>query len=81
MPRTSTAGFDNASVAVRLIRNAKLYLKGWCAASKIRRRRKQAIRHLRALDTHLLRDIGIDRSEITSIVHGEGHERRRFEIE
>ncbi len=81
MPKSSTAGFDNASLAVRLIRGTKLYMKGLFAAAKIRRRRNRAIHHLRGLDSHLLKDIGIDRSEITSIVHGDGHQRRRFEVD
>lgn len=36
-----------------------------------RRRQVKAIRRLRELDDHMLRDIGIDRSEIASaVIHG-----------
>jgi len=33
-------------------------------------RRERALAELQALDNHMLRDLGIDRSEISSVVHG-----------
>lgn len=50
-------------------------LRTWFASAienwKARREEKRSIRHLRALSDHALRDIGIERSEIVSmVVHG-----------
>lgn len=47
---------------------------GWIKANieayRIARERRAAASALMALDDHLLRDIGLDRSEIMSAVHG-----------
>lgn len=79
MAKLTTAGFDNASATIRAIRYLLTSVKRVRAAIIIRNKRKHAVRHLRSLDNNMLRDIGIDRSEITSIVYGRGHQRRRFE--
>jgi uncharacterized protein YjiS (DUF1127 family) len=41
------------------------------------RERHRAVDELRALDPGMLKDIGIDRSEAGSIVHGNAGDRRR----
>ena len=79
MAKLTTAGFDNASATIRTIRYLLTAMRRARTAFTIRRRRKHAVRHLHSLDDNMLRDIGIDRSEITSIVYGRGHQRRRFE--
>lgn len=40
--------------------------------------RRQALRQLYMLDRRTLKDIGIDRTELESIVYGEVHGRRRY---
>lgn len=41
------------------------------------RRKRRALAQLRGLDAATLRDLAIDRSELSSIVHGGSHGRRR----
>lgn len=41
--------------------------------------RRASVATLRSLDDHLLKDIGIDRSEITSMVYGRNIDRSRRE--
>ncbi len=79
MAKLTTAGFDNASATIRTIRYLLAVAKRVRKTITVRRKRVHAVRHLRSLDDNMLRDIGIDRSEITSIVYGKGHQRRRFE--
>ncbi len=50
----------------------------WAQAFANWRGRRRSVHDLRALDSRILKDIGIDRSEITSIVHGDGYGRRRI---
>lgn len=40
-------------------------------------RKRRAMAHIRSLPNHALKDIGIDRSEIASVVHGLGRDRSR----
>jgi uncharacterized protein YjiS (DUF1127 family) len=42
-----------------------------------RRKKRRALAELRSLDPRTLKDMGIDRSEVTSIVYGNANERRR----
>ena len=44
-------------------------VSNWSAAARARRERRIAISVLRGMNRQTLKDIGIDRSEITSIVH------------
>jgi uncharacterized protein YjiS (DUF1127 family) len=44
-------------------------LRAALAAWQQRRQASAALRALQALDAHALRDLGIDRSELTSLVH------------
>lgn len=61
---TTTLGLiENATAAVR--------------AHRTRRERRMAVRHLSELDDNILKDIGIARSEILSVVYGSPAERRR----
>jgi len=41
------------------------------------RRQRRALAQLRSVDPRILRDMGIDRSEVTSIVYGDTKGRRR----
>ncbi len=55
-------------------------LRSWWEAYWRRRAQRTAAMMLRSLDDHCLHDIGIDRSEIDSVVYGTGGERRlRYE--
>ncbi len=44
-------------------------VSNWLAAARARRERRVAVSVLRGMNRQTLKDIGIDRSEITSIVH------------
>lgn len=56
-------------------------LKARWQAFRLRRRLRATLFTLQALDDRTLSDIGLDRSEIESVVQGEGHERRHRKIE
>jgi uncharacterized protein YjiS (DUF1127 family) len=62
-----------ASTSHTLIRLVGRY---WNALSERRKRRRQ-IAELRALGTGALKDIGIDPSEVSSVVHGAGRDASR----
>lgn len=47
----------------------RIYRRSW--------ERRAAVTSLRTLDAHLLKDIGIDRSEIVSVVYGKADATRR----
>lgn len=49
--------------------------RAWTAYLE-RRTRRAAVLMLQSLDAHTLHDIGIDRSEIESVVHGRPAERK-----
>ena len=46
-------------------------------AMRERSEHRRAVRELRAMNRHVLKDIGIDRSEIVSVIHGQPGERTR----
>ena len=50
-------------------------VKGWWAAYWRRRAQRTTVLMLEALDDQTLRDIGLGRSEIGSLVYGEPHDR------
>ena len=52
-------------------------LVGYLRAARQRRYERRAVRDLRVLDNHTLKDIGLHRSEITSIVRVDQSDRRR----
>lgn len=45
----------------------------WAEVIRQRRERKRSIAAMRSVDPRILKDIGIDRSEITSIIHSAPH--------
>ncbi len=51
-------------------------VRRWWKSYWLGRGRRATVFMLRSLDEHTLRDIGVDRSEIESVVHGEAAERR-----
>lgn len=64
------------------VREAGEAIRAWFSSMMERwrahRADKRAMRHLRQLSDHTLRDIGIDRSEISSmVVHGRSGRRSR----
>jgi uncharacterized protein YjiS (DUF1127 family) len=52
-------------------------LKGWWQAYRARRSKQATVLALQGLDDRILSDIGIDRSEIESVVYGRSGERLR----
>ena len=46
-------------------------------AWRLRRQKRRAVQQLRGLNNHALKDIGLHRSEIMSLVHTSGKDRRR----
>jgi uncharacterized protein YjiS (DUF1127 family) len=71
--RTAAAGLAPHAVGV-LTR-----LLAWWANVKGWRHRKRAVAELRALDNRMLKDIGIERSEIESVVRGLRRDRSRVD--
>jgi len=56
------------------------FLKGWWDAYTARRARRATVYLLQSLGDRTLQDIGIDRSEIESVVYGKsGDRQRRYE--
>jgi uncharacterized protein YjiS (DUF1127 family) len=60
-----------------LVRKIAAYLRAGAEARAERRRARESVRHLMALSNRELKDIGISRSEILSVVYGPGDGRRR----
>jgi uncharacterized protein YjiS (DUF1127 family) len=52
-------------------------LKGWWKAYRAHRSKRATVFALQGLDDRILSDIGIDRSEIESVVYGRSGERLR----
>ncbi len=52
-------------------------LQSWRKAAETRREQRAAVDALKTLNNAVLRDIGIDRSEITSVVHSAPQGRRK----
>ncbi len=50
-------------------------VKGWWAAYWVRRAQRTTVLMLEALDDQTLRDIGLGRSEVGSLVYGEPRDR------
>ncbi len=51
--------------------------QNWRERVRARREQRQAVNALKSLNADILRDIGIDRSEITSVVHSQPQGRRK----
>ncbi len=51
--------------------------KQWMGALRAARKRRESVISLSALDARALADIGMNRTEITSIVYAGGEDRRR----
>ncbi len=74
---TETAAADHGGFWRRMVRTT-----GTVMATAVERlgrlhHKRRAIAHLRSLPNHALKDIGIDRSEIASVVHGLGRDLSR----
>ena len=63
--------------APSLARRSAEHLKGWWLAYRRNRRLRATIHTLHGLDDRTLGDIGLDRSEIESVVRSRGTERRQ----
>jgi uncharacterized protein YjiS (DUF1127 family) len=73
----STANLTRAvSPAIGTSTVVRLLTRAWLALGD-RRSRRAAVAILASLDQRTLHDIGVDRHEIESIVHGGGRGRRR----
>lgn len=55
----------------------KSAFQNWRDRVRARREQRQAIYALKSVNAAILRDIGIDRSEITSLVHSQPEGRRK----
>ena len=53
-------------------------IRSWFERYAERRCKRRAVAHLRAVNPRTLKDIGIDRSEASSIIYGGRRGRRRF---
>ena len=52
-------------------------IRTWREKARARREKRVAVAALKTLNTAILRDIGIDRSEITSVIHSQPQGRRK----
>ena len=52
-------------------------IRAWLDRFAQRRHQRRALAELRGLGAGMLKDLAIDRSEISSVVHGDPHGRRR----
>ena len=55
----------------------QILIQSWREKARARREKRVAIYALKTLDRATLRDIGIDRSEITSVIHTQPQGRRK----
>ena len=55
-----------------------MQIRSWLESYIERRSKRLAVAHLKAINPRTLKDIGIDRSEASSIIHGGRQGRRRF---
>ena len=72
---TFTSNRTGTSGAPQWITNA---FRTFWQSSKYRRHQRRAVEHLRAMTDQHLKDLGIHRSEITSVVYGRDAERVRY---
>lgn len=69
MHKPNISPFPQARISAQRDRRAGP-VRGWLRAAFINWERRKMIETLRAMDDHLLRDIGIDRSDIPRVVDG-----------
>lgn len=55
----------------------QILIQSWREKARARREKRAAIGALKTLNPAILRDIGIDRSEITSVIHNQPQGRRK----
>ena len=53
-------------------------VRSFWEAVKYRNHQRRSVRHLRSMSDHTLKDLGIHRSEINSVVYGRDAERVRY---
>lgn len=76
--RTASVTMTSISTPVSTIgRGALAAVRGVIVAVDRWQARRNALRQLYTVDRRTLRDIGIDRSELASLVHGDNFGRRR----
>lgn len=63
---------------IRSIQAAERFVLGLVQAFEDRQRRHAAIRELRRFDDHILRDLGIERGQITEVADGQVSANRRL---
>lgn len=67
---TTTVYTCETMEAPNVIRRAADTAAVWWQSARHRRHQRDSVRRLRAMTDHQLRDVGIHRSEITSVVYG-----------
>lgn len=69
--KTSNPAGINVSVS-EIVRS---FWKAW----EFRNHQRKSVRHLRSMPDHILKDLGIHRAEIRSVVYGKTAERTRYD--
>lgn len=69
--------FRHSVVAAGSLARVRQLISTWNAEQRERRRQREAIATLKGISDHALKDIGVHRSEVTSVVHHAASDRKQ----